>query len=204
MARRTLVLATRNAGKLREMQQLVAEVPALAQVSVVSVGSFPDVDDVVESGVTFLENSSLKAHAVAQATGLPAIADDSGLAVDVLGGCPGVFSARWSGTHGADQANIDLLLAQTADVPAERLTAKFVCCVVLALPDGTERSRFGEVHGVLTRNQRGGNGFGYDPIFELPDGRSLAELDADEKNAISHRGIAVRALRQDLAELLGQ
>lgn len=204
MAGRTLVLATRNAGKLREMQQLVAEVPALAQVSVVSVGSFPDVDDVVESGVTFLENSSLKAHAVAQATGLPAIADDSGLAVDVLGGCPGVFSARWSGTHGADQANIDLLLAQTADVPAERLTAKFVCCVVLALPDGTERSRFGEVHGVLTRNQRGGNGFGYDPIFELPDGRSLAELDADEKNAISHRGIAVRALRQDLAELLGQ
>jgi XTP/dITP diphosphohydrolase len=204
MAGRTLVLATRNAGKLREMQQLVAEVPALADVSVVSVGSFPDVDDVVESGVTFLENSSLKAHAVAQATGLPAIADDSGLAVDVLGGCPGVFSARWSGTHGADQANIDLLLAQTADVPAERLTAKFVCCVVLALPDGTERSRFGEVHGVLTRNQRGDNGFGYDPIFELPDGRSLAELDADEKNAISHRGIAVRALRQDLAELLGQ
>ena len=203
MTGRTLVLATRNAGKLREMQQLVAEVPALAEMSVVSIGSFAEVDDVVETGVTFLENSALKAHAVARATGLPAIADDSGLAVDVLGGCPGVFSARWAGVHGADQANIDLLLAQTADVAVERLTAKFVCCVVLALPDGTERSRFGEVHGVLTREQRGDNGFGYDPIFELPDGRSLAELSDAEKNAISHRGNALRALRGDIAELLG-
>ncbi|MBB2890370.1 RdgB/HAM1 family non-canonical purine NTP pyrophosphatase [Flexivirga oryzae] len=202
-AYRELVLATRNEGKLREMQQLVAEEPALADVTVVSVASFPDVEDVVETGVTFLENSALKAHAVAQATGLPAIADDSGLSVEVLGGCPGVFSARWSGTHGADQANIDLLLAQTADVSAERLAAKFVCCVVLALPDGTERSRIGEVHGRISRNQRGDNGFGYDPIFELPDGRSMAELGAEEKNAISHRGTALRALRPDITELLG-
>lgn len=199
-----LVLATRNEGKLREMRQLVAEVPALSDVEVISVATFDGVDDVVETGVTFLENSSLKAHAVAQATGLPAIADDSGLAVDVLGGCPGVFSARWSGTHGADQANIDLLLAQTGDVPAEKLTARFVCCVVLALPDGTERSRIGELPGLITRNQRGDNGFGYDPIFELPDGRSLAELGAEEKNSISHRGNALRALRQDITELLGQ
>jgi len=200
----TLVLATRNEGKLREMQQLVAQDPALAHVEVVSVATaFPEVEDVVESGVTFLENSALKAHAVAKATGLPAIADDSGLAVEVLGGCPGVFSARWSGTHGADQANIDLLLAQTADVPAERLSAKFVCCVVLALPDGTERSRTGEVLGRISRDQRGDNGFGYDPIFELPDGRSMAQLGAQEKNAISHRGKALRALRPDLAELLG-
>lgn len=201
---RTVVLATRNEGKLREFRQLVAEVPELRDVEVVSVGSFPDLEDVVETGVTFLENSSLKAHEVAKATGLPAIADDSGLAVDVLGGCPGVFSARWSGTHGADQANIDLLLAQTGDVPAERLTAHFVCCVVLALPDGTQRSRLGQLHGVISRDQRGDNGFGYDPIFELPDGRSLAELGADEKNAISHRGNALRALRQDITELLGQ
>lgn len=204
-APRTLVLATRNQGKLREMQQLVSEVSDLRHVEVVSVASaFPEVEDVVETGVTFLENSSLKAHAVAKATGQPAIADDSGLAVDVLGGCPGVFSARWSGEHGADQANIDLLLAQTGDVPAERLTAHFVCCVVLALPDGTERSRVGQLHGVISRNQRGENGFGYDPVFELPDGRSLAELNADEKNAISHRGQALRALRADLTELLGQ
>lgn len=202
MSDRTLVLATRNEGKLREMRQLVAETPELIGVEVVSVASFPDVGEVVESGVTFLENSSLKAQAVAKATGLPAIADDSGLAVDILGGCPGVFSALWAGTHGADQANIDLLLAQTTDVAVERLTAKFVCCVVLALPDGTQRSRFGEVHGRLTRDQRGDNGFGYDPIFELPDGRSLAELADAEKNAISHRGNALRALRADLTELL--
>lgn len=200
----TLVLATRNEGKLREMRQLIAEVPELADVEVVSVGSFPELEDVVETGVTFLENSSLKAHAVAKATGLPAIADDSGLAVDVLGGCPGVFSARWSGTHGADQANIDLLLAQTGDVPADRLTAHFVCCVVLALPDGTERSRVGQLDGVISRTQRGDNGFGYDPIFELPDGRSLAEVSPEEKNSISHRGKALRALRADITELLGR
>ncbi|NNG39399.1 RdgB/HAM1 family non-canonical purine NTP pyrophosphatase [Flexivirga sp. ID2601S] len=199
---REVVLATRNAGKLREMQEIVASVPELAGVKVVSVASFEDVDDVVETGVTFEENAALKAHAVAKATGLPAIADDSGLAVDVLGGCPGVFSARWSGAHGADQANIDLLLAQTGDVDAERLAAHFVCCVVLALPDGTERVRFGELHGRLTRDQRGAGGFGYDPIFELPDGRTLAELDSQEKNAISHRAKALHALRADLAEVL--
>lgn len=197
-----LVLATRNAGKLREMQQLVDEVPQLAGVDVVSVESFADVDDVVETGVTFEENAALKAHAVARATGLPAIADDSGLSVDVLGGSPGVFSARWSGVHGADQANIDLLLAQTGDVPEERLAAHFTCCVVLALPDGTERVRVGELHGRLTRNQRGANGFGYDPIFELPDGRSLAELTDAEKNAISHRGTALRLLQPDLVDVL--
>lgn len=200
----TLVLATRNEGKLREMRQLVEAVPELAEIEVVSVGSFPELEDVVETGVTFLENSSLKAHAVAKATGLPAIADDSGLAVDVLGGCPGVFSARWSGTHGADQANIDLLLAQTGDVPVDRLTAHFVCCVVLALPDGTERSRVGQLDGVISRTQRGDNGFGYDPIFELADGRSLAEVSPEEKNSISHRGKALRALRADITELLGR
>ncbi|RNI21309.1 RdgB/HAM1 family non-canonical purine NTP pyrophosphatase [Flexivirga caeni] len=203
MTSRTVVLATRNAGKLREMQEIVAGVPELSAVEVVSAASFPDVEDVAETGVTFLENSALKAQAVAKATGLPAIADDSGLAVDILGGCPGVFSARWAGTHGADQANIDLLLAQTGDVPAARLTAHFVCCVVLALPDGTQRHRSGELHGRLSRNQRGEHGFGYDPIFELPDGRSLAELSAEEKNLISHRGKALQALRPDLLELLG-
>lgn len=200
--RRTVVLATRNEGKVRELQQIVQQVPELADVDVVTVGSFPDVGEVVETGVTFEENAALKAHAVAAATGLPAIADDSGLAVDVLGGCPGVFSALWSGTHGADQANIDLLLAQTADVDVARLAAHFVCCVVLALPDGTQRVRRGELHGRLTRDQRGDHGFGYDPVFELPDGRTLAQLDAEEKNAISHRGLALRALRIDLSELL--
>ncbi len=197
----TLVLATRNAGKVREMQQLVAQA-GLDSVGVVGVADLAGVPEVVETGVTFEENARLKALAVAKATNLPAVADDSGLAVDILGGCPGVFSALWSGTHGADQANIDLLLAQTADVDEERLTAHFACCVVLALPDGREAVRTGEVHGRLTRTARGDGGFGYDPIFQLPDGRTMAQLGAEEKNAISHRGNALRALQPDLAAML--
>ena len=132
-ARTRVVLATRNAGKIADFQHLLdaAQLP----IDVVSVGEFADLADTVETGVTFEENARLKADDVARATGLPALADDSGLAVDVLGGCPGVFSARWSGTHGADQANIDLLLAQTGDVPADKLTARFMCCVALAVPD---------------------------------------------------------------------
>ena len=167
-----------------------------------SVGEFADLADTVETGVTFEENARLKADDVARATGLPALADDSGLAVDVLGGCPGVFSARWSGTHGADQANIDLLLAQTGDVPADELTARFMCCVALAVPDESTQVEFGHVEGRLTRDQRGMNGFGYDPIFELPDGRTMAELTADEKAAISHRGRAFRAVLPQVAALV--
>ena len=143
-----------------------------------------------------------KARDAAAATGLVAVADDSGLAVDVLGGCPGVFSARWAGTHGDDQANIDLLLAQTADVPVDKLIARFECSVVLAMPDGALHSATGTVEGRLTREQRGDNGFGYDPIFELPDGRTMAELTADEKAAISHRGRAFRAILPQVAALV--
>lgn len=197
----TVVLATRNAGKLREFRALVDGWSGLESIQIVDVSEFPDVQDVVESGVTFEENAALKARSVAEATGLPAIADDSGLSVDVLGGCPGVFSARWAGTHGADQANIDLLLAQTMDVTAT-MAAHFVCCMVLALPGGAERIRRGELHGIVTRNQRGTDGFGYDPIFELPDGRTLAQLPAQEKNEISHRAIALRAIREDLGDTL--
>lgn len=200
----SMVLATRNVGKLRELRQLVAEVASLAGLKILSIDdAAPGLPETVESGVTFEQNAALKAHAVARATGLPAVADDSGLAVDVLGGCPGVFSALWSGTHGADQANIDLLLAQTVDVPIQQLTAHFVSCVVLALPDGSQQVQYGEVHGQLTRDQRGTNGFGYDPVFELPDGRTLAQLSDEEKNAISHRGNAFRALLPDLVTLLG-
>lgn len=189
-ARARIVLATRNAGKIREFQHLLdAENLPL---DVVGVGEFPDLTDTVETGVTFEENARLKADDVARATGLPALADDSGLAVDVLGGCPGVFSARWSGTHGADQANIDLLLAQTGDVPVDKLTARFRCCVAWAAPGEETQVRFGDVEGRLTREQRGGNGFGYDPVFELPDGRTMAQLSAQEKAAISHRGKAFR------------
>ncbi len=196
-----LVLATRNEGKLRELREILGGDPVLQHIQVRGVNEFPHVHDVVESGSTFEENAALKAHAVMEATGLPSVADDSGLAVDVLGGCPGVFSARWAGTHGADQANIDLLLGQTMDVSAT-LAAHFVCCLVLALPGGAQRVRSGELHGTITRRQRGTDGFGYDPIFELPDGRTLAELPASEKNAMSHRAQAWRALRTDLADTL--
>ncbi len=196
-----VVLATRNAGKLREFQALIADDPGLAGIQVVNVSEFPDVQDVVESGVTFEENAALKARAVCEATGLPAIADDSGLCVDVLGGSPGVFSARWAGAHGADQANIDLLLAQTADV-AIPMTAHFVCCVVLAVPGAQDRIRCGELRGTITREQRGADGFGYDPIFELSDGRTLAQLPAAEKNQISHRAIAMQAIRSEVAVAL--
>lgn len=193
-----VVLATRNRGKLREFQSLMAAWPT---IQILTVSEFPGVQDVVESGVTFEQNALLKARAVVDATGLPAIADDSGLSVDILGGSPGVFSARWSGRHGADQANIDLLLAQTQDVTAV-MHAHFVCCIVLALPGGIERIHRGELDGTVTRDQRGVDGFGYDPIFKLPDGRTLAELPAAEKNQISHRAIAMRAMRDDLRSVL--
>jgi XTP/dITP diphosphohydrolase len=146
-----------------------------------------------------------------EATGMPAVADDSGLAVDVLGGSPGVFSARWSGTTGGpdlapadrDRANLRLLLEQVADVGEQHRAAAFVCAAVLALPDGTVESAEGRVHGSLTREPRGHNGFGYDPIF-LVDGdeRTLAEYTDDQKNAISHRGRAFRELAPILRKRL--
>lgn len=198
-----LVLATRNAGKVRELRGLLSGAPELAGVEVVGVGDLGGVPEVAETGVTFEENARLKSQAVARATNLPVVADDSGLVVDVLGAAPGVWSAMWSGRTGDDQANIDLLQAQLGDVDEERLTAFFTSTVVLTLPDGTERVATGRVDGRLTRQQRGSNGFGYDPIFQLPDGRTLAELSDAEKNAISHRGNAFRALLPALVELLG-
>ena len=197
----TLVLATRNAGKIADLQGLVDAEPALYGLRVRGVGEFSELDDVAETGVTFVENATLKAKYVTERLGLPAVADDSGLAVDVLGGCPGVFSARWAGTHGDDQANIDLLLAQTADVPVDKLIARFECSVVLAMPDGALHSATGTVEGRLTREQRGDNGFGYDPIFELPDGRTFAQYTREEKNAVSHRGQAFRALVPTIVRL---
>lgn len=196
-----LVLATRNAGKIADLQGLIDSEPSLDGLQVVGARGFPELDDVAETGVTFVENATLKAKYVADRLNLPAIADDSGLSVDVLGGCPGVFSARWAGRHGDDQANIDLLLAQTADVPQDKLVARFECSVVLAMPDGELHSATGVVDGRITRNQRGENGFGYDPVFELPDGRTFAEYTAAEKNAISHRGQAFRALVPTIVRL---
>jgi XTP/dITP diphosphohydrolase len=159
---------------------------------------------VKETGVTFAENALLKAHSLAQVTGLPAVADDSGLCVDVLGGAPGIFSARWSGRHGDDRANLDLLLAQLADVDAPHRTAHFACAAALALPDGTERVVEGILEGTLRHAPVGDGGFGYDPILQpLGETRTCAQLTPEEKNAISHRGRAFRVLVPAVQDLVG-
>jgi XTP/dITP diphosphohydrolase len=197
-----LVLATRNANKVVELQQILKD--AGLDVELVGMDSYPDVPDVPETGLTFAANALLKAHAIARATGLPAIADDSGLCVAALNGMPGIFSARWAGTHGDDAANLRLLLAQLSDIADEHRAAWFACAAALALPDGTERVVEGRLEGTLTREPRGAGGFGYDPILQVADDtRTAAELTAAEKNAISHRGKAFRALAPVVTELIG-
>jgi XTP/dITP diphosphohydrolase len=195
---RRVVLATRNVHKIVEMRRILAAA-GLAGVDVVSVEVYPDVAEVPETGDTFEANALLKARAVAAATGEIAVADDSGLAVDALNGMPGVLSARWSGGLG-DEANLRLVLAQVADVPDERLGASFECAAVAVFPSGEEFVAHGSVRGSLTRSPRGTHGFGYDPIF-VPTGfdNTTAELSDDAKDAISHRGIACRALATQLA-----
>ncbi|HEY5397901.1 MAG TPA: RdgB/HAM1 family non-canonical purine NTP pyrophosphatase [Trebonia sp.] len=189
---RRVVLATRNAGKIAELSRILADVGG--GVEIVGLESFPDAPDVPETGLTFADNALLKARAIADCTGLPAVADDSGLAADALHGMPGVLSARWAGKHGDDVANLELLLGQLADV-SER-GAAFVCVAALVLPGGSgEWSATGVLAGTLTRAKRGSNGFGYDPIF-VPEGLPVttAELAPAEKDAISHRGRAFRAI----------
>jgi len=208
-ARPVLVLATHNQGKLRELRELLrGQLPGLdVDTQVVDAGAV-GAPDVAETGVTFAENSLLKARAVAQATGLVAIADDSGLAVDVLGGAPGIFSARWAGRHGDDAANLRLLLDQLSDVPDEFRGAAFVCAAALAVPglaggEAREVVEYGQLEGTLLREPRGAGGFGYDPVLQ-PSGldRSCAELSPEEKNAISHGGHAFRALLPAIVEAL--
>lgn len=200
-----LVLATHNQGKLRELRELLrGQVPGLdVDIDVVDAGAL-DAPDVKETGVTFAENSRLKAHAVAEFTGVPAIADDSGLAVDVLGGAPGIFSARWAGTHGDDTANLNLLLAQLADIDAAHRGARFVCAAALASPSGVlDVVEEGTLEGTLLTAPRGAGGFGYDPILQpLGLEKSCAELTGQEKNAISHRGNAFRALLPHIVKAL--
>lgn len=190
----TWVLATRNRGKLAELTEILRHAGIAEELLDLDDVHVPDTR---ETGVTFAENALLKARAVVAGTGLPAIADDSGLAVDVLGGAPGVFSARWCGRHGDDAANLQLLLDQLADVGPAHRSARFVCAAVAVWPDGREAVEVGELRGTLTYAPRGDNGFGYDPVFEVQtdDGpRTTAELSPADKHAISHRGRAFRAL----------
>lgn len=196
-----IVLATQNAHKLVEMRRILDE--AGLDIELVGTEQFPDLTDVAETGSTFAANALLKARSVCAATGLPAIADDSGLGVDALNGMPGIFSARWSGAHGNDLANLNLLLGQLTDVPDARRGAAFHCAAAVVLPDGTERVVEGAIDGTLIREPRGTNGFGYDPIF-IPVGetRTTGEMSAEDKDSISHRGRAMRALVPVLREIL--
>lgn len=194
-----IVLATRNQHKVAEVQRILKA--ADAAIELVGLDDLPQViPDVAETGATFAENALLKARAVAVAAELPAIADDSGICVDALNGMPGVLSARWAGSHGDDQANLDLVLDQLADVPAERRGARFCCVVALAQPNGDAETFTGSVAGHLTTQRRGEGGFGYDPIF-VPDGYRVttAEMSPTEKDGLSHRGMALRALAVGLA-----
>ena len=200
-----VVLATRNDGKVVELRRILADEPALrdAGVDLVGLDAYPDAPEVEETGTTFAENALLKARAIAEHTGLPAIADDSGLCVDALGGAPGVRSARWAGEPCDDTANLELVLRQVEDVADGDLTAHFACAAAVVVPGAGERVVEATMSGELVRRPRGSGGFGYDPIF-VPTGetRTSAELTAAEKDALSHRGKAFRALAPTLAGLL--
>ena len=206
-----VVLATHNEHKVEELQQILAEVASDLDLEVLSLATFPEVGEIPETEVTFAGNARLKAEHVARATSLPALADDSGLSVEVLGGAPGIFSARWSGLHAGeelprgekDRRNLQLLLDQLADVPDEHRGAAFRCAAVLAVPGGATVVSEGSVPGVISRAPVGENGFGYDPIF-VPEGdsRSFAQYTDVEKNAISHRGNAFRGMIPLLREHL--
>jgi XTP/dITP diphosphohydrolase len=227
-----LLLATRNAKKLEELRRILAASPALMSVQLIGLDDVPEYPEAPETGLTFAENALLKAREGVRYTGLPTVADDSGLSVDALGGMPGVFSARWSGRFGKaapggkDVANLELVLDQIQDVADDKRGAAFVCAAALVLPGGgavgavppssrltpdragdgggnREHLVSGQMRGRLLRSPRGEGGFGYDPIF-LADGqnRSNAELTAEEKDAISHRGQAFRALGAVIAKQL--
>ena len=192
-----ILLASRNAKKLGELRRILA--PALDDCEVVGLDDVPAYPELPETGATFADNALIKAREGFRQTGLPTVADDSGLTVDALNGMPGVLSARWAGRHGDDEANLRLVLAQLADTPDERLGAAFFCAVAYVDADG-EVLTDGRMPGRLVREKRGANGFGYDPIF-VPDGFEVtsAELSAEQKDAISHRGQSLRALADRLA-----
>jgi XTP/dITP diphosphohydrolase len=198
-----LILATRNPGKILEFRRILDKLHP-ASIDLIGLDQFPELQDVEETGETFFENALLKARTICLETGLPAIADDSGLCVDALDGAPGVLSARWSGVHGNDAANIEKVLAQLASIPDVELGAHFTCVTAFVMPDGRESTAEGILSGEILRQPIGNYGFGCDPIFR-PAGseQSLAELDAKKKDLISHRGQSLRAIAPRVAVMLG-
>jgi XTP/dITP diphosphohydrolase len=197
-----VLVASRNAKKLEEMRRILAE--HMSAVEVIGLDDVTPFDEPVEDQPTFEGNALLKARAGVAATGLPTLADDSGLCVDALNGMPGVLSARWSGPPRSDGRNNELLLAQLADVPDERRTAHFACAVAVVHPDGRELVVEGRMDGHVIREVRGAGGFGYDVLFVADDrpGVTTAELSREDKDAISHRGKALREVAPLVAQLL--
>lgn len=192
------ILATNNMKKLAEMQRILAPL-GINVVTAKMLGR--ELTDVVEDGTTFEENAAIKAKSACKEMNMPAIADDSGLCVDYLDGAPGIFSARFSGVHGDDEANNDLLLKKLEGVPFEKRTAYYVCAICCVFPDGREITVRGECHGNIGFERDGNEGFGYDPLF-IVDGRAFGRYTAEEKDKISHRGNALRALIHELEKIL--
>ena len=190
---KNLLIATKNRGKIEEFRRIIEEFGG--QIDLKSTLDFPHLVDVEETGSTFVENALIKARAYVKQSGLPSLSDDSGICVDALNAMPGIYSARWAGSHGDDQANLKLLLDQLSHVPSERRTGSFRCAVALVFPDGREFVEEGEMRGRIIESPRGSGGFGYDPIF-VADGFQLttSEISAAEKDRISHRGKALRAI----------
>lgn len=202
--RRQVVLATRNAKKLVELRRILAGVEALADIDVLGLSDVAPFDEPAETELTFAGNALLKARATVAATGVPSLADDSGLCVDALNGMPGVLSARWAGHARSDEANNQLLLDQLGDVPDEHRGGRFVAAVALCLPSGFEQVTSGEMAGGVIRTPVGTNGFGYDPLFvpDGADGLTSAQLSAERKDLLSHRGSALRAMVPTLLDVL--
>ncbi len=192
------IIATHNMKKQGEMQRILS--PLGVEVLTAEMAGLT-LTDVEETGTTFLENAVLKAESGCKESGMPCIADDSGLAVDFLGGEPGVYSARYSGEHGNDEANIQKLLKNLENVPEEKRTARFVCTVCVCFPDGRKFTVDGKCEGKIGFEKHGNNGFGYDPVFMVGE-KSFAELSAEEKDKISHRGNALRKLTEALPDYL--
>ena len=194
-----IILATQNQGKIRELQELLVD----EGIEVLSLLDIPDWED-VENGVTFAENAALKAREAVRRTGLIALADDSGLEVDALDGAPGVYSARYAGEPKDDERNNDKLLHLLESIPKDKRTARFRCALVMATPSGKEYLTEGAVEGRILTQSRGSDGFGYDPVFYLPEfTRTMAELTLTEKNTISHRAQAFRKVIPILQTLKG-
>jgi XTP/dITP diphosphohydrolase len=195
-----IILATQNQGKVRELRELLVD----GEIEVLSLLDIPDWEDVEENGVTFAENAALKAREAVRRTGLIALADDSGLEVDALDGAPGVYSARYAGEPKDDERNTDKLLHLLETIPKDKRTARFRCALVMATPFGKEYLTEGAVEGRILTQRRGSDGFGYDPVFYLPEfARTMAELTLTEKNTLSHRAQAFRKVIPILQGLKG-